>query len=703
MEENEKKIPAANEEIQDHFPEHSDKEAEKFLENLLFSIAGAKVRVSLYPEEHPLVQKVLAELHKQIVKALGERTELELEFQPGRIVVDKVFTVGDRENIARFSFDMYQRKVSRLHFDNSLDFSSLFNFLRFITTDVDVLHRQMEEQDNFFPEFHGIILDEIDYERLKTARGDTEIKEETTEEDISILNIIYGKNGYGGDLEEFPITRYIPFSENFISSLQDFPTANTRPLELNADQPPERQALEIFKNVVDMVYSTNTKESEILKIELAEQLYNMSREMQSELLVQELLENGKEGNLFSLFSYLGEDLTEEILAPMRKKARIGDFSQLATQVEKISDAIREQLLEKKEKQKAREINTEKIVGPAFLKKIFDSLNPADLKDHYDFALKKVFMNSEDAAAVEKSITFLISELNENINSGDLKKAVNCVKEALCNLNNKTFSIASITHSLTKIIEQRVVDTVSPILLKALDDEDKDIINWGSDFLKLFNIKIEQIFLEALPMEPDRIVRKRIINFVTSSRNIPVNTLKKMLAHNEWYVIRNAVTLIRKLQDEELVHLLHMPLLHPKEQVRKETIHALGTIQCKDALNLLFHVYNDTDQPQEIRSLALEYMGNHKDPKTYEIFFSLLNDSRHPTIDTRLRISGIKQLGNFKDSKTIKALLKFIKKPHLFYRDIWDDMKISAYNALRKIGTLEARGAMISAEKYLLRK
>ncbi len=676
-----------------------EQKARLFLERLLSTSATAKVRVSLYPESHPLVQELLKKLHELIAKALKDRTELVLEFQPGRIVVDSKSVIGGKENIARFSQDMYRRRVARLVLDNSLDLPSLFQFLKFITTDVEILHRQARAMDSFFPSFRGIHLEEVDYERLTKIRGTEALTREPDERDRSILELLYGKTGAIAP-RGVAITKYIPLSDSLIKALDEISPIEKEPELLEPDLPPDRQVSILFRNIVAAISTINTPAIDVHRKELAEHFYHLDPQMRSEMLLEELMEKGEKGNLFALCAYLNREQTEEILTPLRRQAQISDSRQLADQLEKLTSAILEHVRSAPEKKRQITPPASEITGEAFLTSLKEAFAPTFVTAHYERLLKRIFGESQDIVAIERCIDSLAKDVGEQLSHKEWAEAKVLIRKILSTLNVKRYPNVGSAKAIIKLLKKRVIDALEPILLFAVGDDDSDSIASAAGLLTMFQLTPEEIFLDSLPHVEERHIRKKIISYVTRTGHLPQTSLLRMLNAGEWFVVRNAVTLIREIADREFVELLEKPLTHPHPQVRKEVLLALARIKGKKALNLIFRLYSNSTQPPELRALALECMGGFDDPRIRDLCTAILQDERNPSQDLDVRVAGIRQLGRFKDSGTVKNLLKFIKKPRLLHRGTWVELKRATAYALEQIDTIEARGALLQAEKYL---
>lgn len=700
MSAHERKSGNGTAELEKPLPIKSEEEAKAYLKIFLSAVARAKVFVTLYPEQHPIVQKVLFDLHNHLIRALKHRVELELEFQPGAIVVDGEYVIGDNENIARFSQDMYRRMIARLIFEGSLDIHNLFQFLKYITSEIKSVQKKSEAGK--FPEFMGIRVERIEYDRLSDAPGEAlTLKEGPSEKDKKIMEILFGKMGYR-KRKDLAITDYIPLSEEFIQKIKKYKTINNM-ASVDMTLSDKEQIKQIFRNMVASVIDEPGDTANELSRDLAEQLYHMSPGMRSEMIVQEVMEKGGDGPLFKLASHLSEDQTEDILSPMRRQVRMEPFSDLSNWFKKIARSFMEQSKKGgRERRLGKKVPPE-VVDLEYLDHFQRFFTKDGIENHYNELCRFIFQKSENPDVIARCIESCMEELPMEEPEKNLFEAGKGIRCILNTINNKKIESEKDAAKLTKIVENRTIEKILPIIREAAVKNDYETIAETGAVLTPFNIKPQKILLDILADVEEISVRKKIIRYVLSTGHISEMALIRMLNHENWYVARNAVTLIREMGDRDKINLLGRHLEHPEIKVRKEILRTLESLKSKESLNLLFRIYNSKAHPPEIRGRALENMGKYEDKRIRPLYESILSNEEPPGEDLKVRIAGIRQLGRYQDAENIQALMNFIKKPRLFHSKSWYKLKEAAMQALKDIGTIEARGALVQAEKLMKRR
>ena len=389
------------------------------------------------------------------------------------------------------------------------------------------------------------------------------------------------------------------------------------------------------------------------------------------------------------------------MSPLRRQTDLAELPDLTEKVEKINAAIRENIHEKEKAKKNKPVfPPETIVEEAHLSSLHEAMSPPVVEEHFEYLLRVIFEESENAAAVEKCLNALIVDIQPLLENHEWKKAADYSRDVISILNRKNFALSTITNTLIRIFENNFLKTISPVVVKSVRNDDYDILEEIDEVLKHFHLTRNHVLIEILIYMEERYIRRKILDLIIGSEYIPHSSLMKMLGHDQWYVVRNAVTLIAGIAEPEYVPLLEKPMKHPQPNVRREVVYALGRIGTKECLNLLFRMYNDSSQPEAIRSMAVASMAEFDDFRARNLFLEILEDSRNPAEEFEIRLTAIKNLGRYKDPEIVKNLLKFIKKPHLLHRKKWDELKKGALEALEKIGTIEARGALLQADKYL---
>lgn len=673
--------------------------ARAFLDELLNLIARGKVRVSLYPEKHPLSQEMLSEFQNFLKPALASRPEIILDCQPGRIVLNEEITIGEKPNIARFSKEMYQRRVARIHFESSATYSSLYQFLRFLGSDAEAFQRQSKASGEPLTGWDGIRIDLVDYQRLSRARGESLAGGETGEKKVSILEYLYG----AAPEAESPLanlTKHIPLSADFISSLKTAPGVSEVSIDLSEDTPPEKHVALLFRNLVEIVSGVPGEKAEDMKRELIRHFLGLPAGIRADILLDVYPDDLERERVLDILNRVTPRQQEDIIASLKTESSRESLSESAETVLPLIRVIYGEIF----KEQTREVWTwqpkplppdEKYIGT-----LRNSLAPDAVESRYKRYVSRIFAQSDDPHFIMSRVDALTDDVSVFLEKNDWKGAHTFIEVLQKAIKEKKFPDADSGIRIYKALERRVVSVFKPALLQCLSENPSISLSDVAPILELFQLKPQHVYMEALADVTDRSLRKKIIDFVAQGNELPEAALQQMMGHEQWYVVRNAVTLMREVPTADWLPHLEKMLAHQELRIRKETVLALGRIKEPKALELLLKAYQDAAQEESLRAMALEVMSAFDDKRVDEIYRAHLNDSRNPAVDFALRAAGIAQMKKFKDNQTVQELLAFIKKPHFLHRKGWGELKLAAVKALEEIGTLQAKAAILQAEKYL---
>jgi len=702
--EEEKNIPQSAPKASASAESASSKEeaSRTFLDEFLNLISRGKVRVSLYPEKHPLSQEMLSEFQNFLKAALASRSEIILDCQPGRIVLNEEFTIGDKPNVLQFSKEMYQRRVARIHFDGTASDAGIYNFLRFLGAEAEALQRQSKASGEPAASWDGIRIDFVDYQRLSRVRGESLAGGDVGEKKISLLEYLLGAAPESEPALE-NLTKHIPLSEKFINSLKAVPDISDIIIDISDDAAPERHVGILFRNLVGIVSGVTGENAEDMKRELIRHFLGLPANIRADILLDIYPDDAERGRVLDVLERVTPSQQEEIIASLKTEASREDTSDSAVNVLPIIRAIYGEIFKEQERDiwtwQPKPLPPDEKCAAA----LRNALSPVAVTSRYKRYASRIFIQSNDPYFIMRRVDALSDDISLFLDMNDWKGARNYIEALQKAFKEKKFPDADSGIKIYKALERKVVALFKPTLLQCLSENPVVSLSDVEPILGLFDLKLQHIYMEALAEVPDRSLRKKIIDFVAKGHELPETALQQMMGHEQWYVVRNAVTLMREVPAEEWLPHLEKMLEHEELRIRKESVLALGRIKAPKALDLLLKTYQNKAQDESLRAMALEVMSAFDDERVDEILRAHLNDTRNPSVDFAMRAAGIAQMKKFKDNQTVQELLAFIKKPHLLNRKGWNELKLAAVKALEEIGTLQAKAALLQAEKYLPRE
>ncbi len=166
-------------------------------------------------------------------------------------------------------------------------------------------------------------------------------------------------------------------------------------------------------------------------------------------------------------------------------------------------------------------------------------------------------------------------------------------------------------------------------------------------------------LEALAAEQDRGRRLRLIELAASLGAAIVPETRRLLADPRWYVVRNMVLLLRRVQDRSAMTEILRCADHPDLRVRLEAIRALFTFDSKVPRDLLARTINHPDP--RLAEAAVLLSGQHGITQATDLLVEILlrRDffGRHRSI----RLKALRALADLGDAAVLPRLGRFFRE------------------------------------------
>ena len=166
-------------------------------------------------------------------------------------------------------------------------------------------------------------------------------------------------------------------------------------------------------------------------------------------------------------------------------------------------------------------------------------------------------------------------------------------------------------------------------------------------------------LEALAAEQDRGRRLRLIELAASLGAAIVPETRRLLADSRWYVVRNMVLLLRRVQDRSAMNEILRCADHPDLRVRLEAIRALFAFDSKVPRDLLARTINHPDP--RLAEAAVLLSGQHGITQATDLLVEILLRwdvfGRHRSI----RLKALRALADLGDPAVLPRLGRFFRE------------------------------------------
>ena len=211
---------------------------------------------------------------------------------------------------------------------------------------------------------------------------------------------------------------------------------------------------------------------------------------------------------------------------------------------------------------------------------------------------------------------------------------------------------------------------------------------GIEFKELGGIAAP-VLTDALAEEENWEVRRGIIAVLASLGRAAMPVLLKRLDDSSWFLVRNLALLLGEIGGQSLVEPLAGLLMHAEPRVRREAAGALGKIGGSRAVAHLRQAILDP----EVSTVAARVLGEIDRENTVAIFSRRLARTGRLVSDGRAAREAIAILGEMEAAEAVPALSRILLRGFYLPLSTGDTLRTQAAQALYRIGTEEALGAL----------
>ena len=166
-------------------------------------------------------------------------------------------------------------------------------------------------------------------------------------------------------------------------------------------------------------------------------------------------------------------------------------------------------------------------------------------------------------------------------------------------------------------------------------------------------------LEALAAEQDRGRRLRLIELAASLGAAIVPETRRLLADPRWYVVRNMVLLLRRVQDRSAMSEILRCADHPDLRVRLEAIRALFAFDSKVPRDLLARTINHPDP--RLAEAAVLLSGQHGITQATDLLVEILLRWDFFGRRRSMRLKALRALADLGDAAVLPRLGRFFRQ------------------------------------------
>ena len=231
---------------------------------------------------------------------------------------------------------------------------------------------------------------------------------------------------------------------------------------------------------------------------------------------------------------------------------------------------------------------------------------------------------------------------------------------------------------TRLVRPEVARELGRRLGDAHDEEERGTLLAAA---KGVGRLVAPVFAEEMCTSEDRATRRALVHALTFLGDDAVQPVEALLDRGEWYVVRNAVTVLGAIGAPGTVARLERYLNHPDARVRREAVMAMAKLGGDQVGHLLIGGLVDGDA--DVRAAAIMVAGILKVSEAAPVLRSRLDEEPNEGVT----IEAIRTLGKLGDPDAV-PLIKRRAVPSFFVRPS-RVLRMAAYRALAAIGTPDA--------------
>ncbi|MBI5345177.1 MAG: HEAT repeat domain-containing protein, partial [Deltaproteobacteria bacterium] len=204
----------------------------------------------------------------------------------------------------------------------------------------------------------------------------------------------------------------------------------------------------------------------------------------------------------------------------------------------------------------------------------------------------------------------------------------------------------------------------------------------------------ELLLGALIEAPDAVSRRNLFNTALMFGKKIIPHVEKYFTSDQWYVVRQMVSLLGELGDPASIDAIITAYGHPDIRIKKEALKSLSRIQSPMSNGFLLKALEETDP--SLMTQAVISLGMLRDPLAVEPIARIALKWEPFSENQEPKKEAIKALGIIGDGKAVPCLAKVLSRKAWFGKKINEEVRLLAANALGMIQGPEADEALRAA-------
>jgi HEAT repeat protein len=294
----------------------------------------------------------------------------------------------------------------------------------------------------------------------------------------------------------------------------------------------------------------------------------------------------------------------------------------------------------------------------------------------------------DNAGYDESLDLIAKVGNDFIKAGDFKSAVT-VLERTRELEQVFKNLGDPKRDrISKFIERFAASERIRDIVEVLNKSNDVVYSEVTDYLKMLPWQAIDPLIWALGELHHYPARRAVCQALEVLGADQVDFLGKGTENPRWYVVRNIVSILGKIEDPRALNYLKRTIRHSDSRVRKETIISAARIYTSEAADFLVGALNDEDE--RLQTMALREIVRKKTEQAFNAIGKIIgqkNFKNRSTEQIREFLEGFAILGG---KNAFEPLRRIIQRRVLLASEKDKRLKDYAVRALGNVNVAEAR-------------
>ena len=293
----------------------------------------------------------------------------------------------------------------------------------------------------------------------------------------------------------------------------------------------------------------------------------------------------------------------------------------------------------------------------------------------------------DNASYNESLDLIAKVGNDFIKAGDFKSAMTLMErtrelqQVLKNLGDPK------RNKINEFIERFAASERIRDIVEIMNKSNDIIYSEVTEYLKMLPWQAIDPLVWALGELHHYPARRAVCQALEVMAVDHVDFLGKGTESPRWYVVRNIVSILGKIEDPQALQYFKRTIRHSDIRVRKETVISAARIYAPEAADFLIMALNDDDE--RLQTLALRELVSKRIEKAFDIIGKIIarkSFKNRSAEQIREFLEGFAILG---DLKAFEPLKRIIKRRTLLSSEKDKRLRNYAVRALGHVTTAEA--------------